>query len=261
MSRQSHREAWDDDPGRPEAIRNLYRVFSVYRGSPEMPFCDCCATREEIEQLFARPLSQLDPGDFGTFSNHVALTVGETNDFKHFLPRIFEVMVYADNSPMGPESLIGRLDYVHWRTWPQAEQEALSAFFLAWFRHVLAAFPAEYTAEDCLAAIAQAQDDLSPMLDHWRVCLGAKEEAALRHLAGVFDWNYGDLMQTGDLSGVYWEDHPGPRGQFREWLTAPLTGRLLEAGFFRFQDAPFAKELSDALQQFGWVREAMGKKG
>jgi hypothetical protein len=218
-----------------------------------MPRCEHCATDAEIQRLCCVSLPDLTDDDLYNFTWHAPDTIGEVIDFKHFLPRIFEVMLFQNGS-IDVEIITGKLPRADWRKWPQAEQEAIAAFFDDWWRSLLSVFPAPQEAESCLCAIAQAVDDLSPFLEYWRGCRGSE---ALQHVAALLNWNYGGLMKGEALFSPWWKERQFQMGQVRDWLLSKQTGRALEAGFFQYSDQPFAKQLSDAVQQFGWIQEAL----
>jgi hypothetical protein len=57
-------------------------------------------------------------------------TWGDVNHFKHFLPRVFELVweLGVDLS-----TIFGKLEYASWRTWPVAEQAAVRQFLRAFW--------------------------------------------------------------------------------------------------------------------------------
>lgn len=245
-----------DNSSKPEAIRGLYEVFKRYPARADMPRCEHCAPKVDLEYLCKKALSDLTDDALHHYTWHAISTVGEVVDFKHFLPRIFETMLWAGGS-IDAEIVVGKLPYGRWRDWPAQEQEAVSAFFVAWWEHLLSRYPAEHEAQAVLCAIAQAEDDLSPFLDYWRRCPGPEP---VRHLAGVLAFHYGELMEDQPLSGPWWEQRPKQMSQLRDWLLSPLTGKTLNEAFFSYGECSFAKQLSDAVEQIEWVQEAMARK-
>lgn len=246
-----------DKTPKPQAIRRLYEVFARYPARSDMPRCEHCATKDEIARLCATPLAELTEGSLNFYSLHAISTVGEVVDFKHFLPRMFESMLWG-NGAIDVEIIVGKLPYGRWREWPSEEQAAISAFFSAWWSHLLSHYPAEHEAEECLCAIAQAEDDISRFLDFWRQCTGPH---AMQHLAATMEWNYCKLMDEQPLFNAWWQERPKQMSQLRDWLLSPLTGKALEEAFFKYAEQPFAKLLSDGIQQFGWVQLALAKRG
>jgi hypothetical protein len=242
-------------PAQPKSIQRLYEVFARYPARPDMPRCPHCANDKEIAYICSNALWDLSEGNLYYYAWHAITTVGEPADFKHFLPRIFETMVYQGGS-IDREVIAGKLGLALWREWPRAEQDAVVSFFREWWDHVLSCYPGECEADEALCSIARVGEDLTSYLDTWRKAVNPE---ALRHLAATIAWNNGDLIENKGLPNGWWEESPTQMSQLRDWLLSPLTGKALEAAFFKYADAPFAKEFSDAVQQFGWVREALSK--
>lgn len=121
---------------------------------------------------------------------------------------------------------------------------------------MLSTFPAtteNWTAEACLCSIAQAVDDLAPLLSIWQL---DTSEAATRHLAEFIAW-HADELRRAEPFGVFWEGRVKPRQQIVEWLLGSETAERLEEAFFR-ADEPFATELSQALDVLTWAKVAWG---
>ena len=71
-------------------------------------------------------------------------TVGVVKDYKHFLPRIFELAV--DNAPRigaEPAVIVGKLRIGLWDGWPEEERLAIRAAFLAAWEWVLGQKPSD----------------------------------------------------------------------------------------------------------------------
>lgn len=88
---------------------------------------------------------------------------------RHFLPRLFELIVYSPIQPTDVEVLFGKLPYGEWRTWAKEEQQAIETYFHALWVDAINAFePDGYTyANAYLCAIARAVDDMTPYLEQW----------------------------------------------------------------------------------------------
>ncbi len=243
---------YDRSP-KPDAIRRLYEVFARYVARRNMPRWGM--TQEEIDHLCVTPLTDLTPGNLAEYVVHAVTTVGEAADFKHFLPRVLELLYWGQETT-DPEVLIGKLSYSDWHQWPDAEQEAVHEFLLAWWKHILSRDPTalefRVTIDSCLSAIGLAEDDLAPFLDYWR----SRDDAnPLRHLAAMVDTNYDALMRHGRLGNSWLRERRKQMGQIQKWLLSPQTGEALERAFFAHSDAPFAQELSQAHEQHRWLRK------
>ncbi|GAA3594592.1 hypothetical protein Q4Q39_06955 [Flavivirga amylovorans] len=115
-----------------ESIDNLYTVFSGYiiRGNLRYRSCECCVSDEEIKLLLSKPLKELSANDLNHFMASAITTFGGVEDYKHFLPRILELIV--DNSDVVDDFLTyEKLNYSEWLNWNTEEIVALKSFFEA----------------------------------------------------------------------------------------------------------------------------------
>lgn len=77
------------------SIENLYKTFSKYTilGNLRDRSCDCCVTNEEIKSLMSIQLKDLSEDKIGKYMRSAITTFGDENDYKHFLPRILELLI------------------------------------------------------------------------------------------------------------------------------------------------------------------------
>ncbi|HVP11838.1 MAG TPA: hypothetical protein VMV94_11695, partial [Phycisphaerae bacterium] len=111
-------------------------------------------------------------------------TWGTVNDFKHFLPRIFELMVFKDIYGGGTDSVfvISKLIEGKWRSWPKIDQDAVMGFLFAWWRLALASHPYCDVPEpqEVLGALIRLQFGLSDWLTVWDQAVGHSVHATLQ---------------------------------------------------------------------------------
>lgn len=233
-----------------EAIEHLYCVFDRYRTRSSMPHCEHCVWDEDIRLLTTPPLREVAKEALSKFASKAMTTWGEVGDFKHYLPRICELLLAGGEDMYGEEITLGKLTYGNWRTWPAVEQEAVEQFLQAWWSRELTVYPAPTWIESCLCGTAQAVDDLTPFLQEWqrRDC-----PAAARHLAELLDYL---SCFRGHLPDGFWDWREEQGRQVEAWLLSPQTRESLERAFFRYADADFAGDLSVAVQQHEWLTNA-----
>jgi hypothetical protein len=124
------------------AIDLLYRTFTHYRLQPHMDACPCCVHDDDDKRfLYRAELHELSADDLCTYAFKAMTTWGDGNDFRHFLPRLFELQASATPIPIDNEILFGKLRYARWRTWPSVEQQAVQTFLLTWGRFLLESYP------------------------------------------------------------------------------------------------------------------------
>jgi transposase len=172
--------------------------------------------------------------------------------FKHFIPRLFELLAQTSgpgNDFVDATSVFAKLTYdswcsCSWRTWPESEQRALSNYFLAVWDAALDSDPEDLSfngAYGWLAAIAQAEHDLTRYFDRWFV---ASSVNAHRNLALMITQE--GLPRTKNVDGGYWAEHREQWEQLNDWLRRPEVRQKLADAFERWVDSPFAGQLMDA---------------
>jgi hypothetical protein len=204
-----------------EAIEQLYRTFSGYPLRDWTEPCLHCNTVEEEKAVHRRPLRELEPGDLVEYACNVLLTWGEIDDFRHFLPRLFELVAtdgFGDRPD--PETILGALALAHgdWWTWPTVEQEAVERYLMAWWRTRLSEpprRPPRHQVDTVLGCIALAVDDLTPYLDLWANMPG--DEPVL-HLALLLE-DSDVLYPAGPrLHNPWMERRPAQEAQILAWF-------------------------------------------
>lgn len=201
-----------------EAIEGLYGTFDKYPLRPWTEPCMHCHTEEDEQAIRRRPLRELRPEDLLEFAADSLMTWGERPDFKHFLPRLFEILAtvgFPDDYP-DTETVIGGLERGEWRSWPADEQKAIDDFLRAFWRSHLTTLPAARETDTVISSIATAVDDMSPYLDCWIEL--ADEVPAAVHFAEFLIDNVMHAALGKRLSNPWLSDRHEQEAQVRHWL-------------------------------------------
>jgi hypothetical protein len=234
-----------------DAIENLYRAFKRHRPSKEFGSCSHSVSEEEDLCIKEKQLTELSCDDLRRYAFKAMSTWGTVEDFRHFLPRIFELVATSGDFPIEIEVAIGKLDYGKWRSWAEVERIAVEHFISAWWSNALSQPLTDSTqllADDVLCSIAQVCDDIDSHLTHWDSRVDV--EAAL-HLAALIDWNFDSLCKKDRLGSAFWENEFTMR-QAIAWLKRPAIRERLEHHFLTNSDSPHAYLLSEAADKVGW---------
>ena len=115
-------------------VGRLYEVFAKYP-TPRIQDADptdCTAgdgTAERIElALRAKPLAELSDGDLLDFYYLAITHCGTIDAFKHYLPRILELMATIRRPLISVRLLESRLRDARFNTWPQDERNIVLTF-------------------------------------------------------------------------------------------------------------------------------------
>jgi hypothetical protein len=144
------------------AIENLYATFASYPLRDDTNACPCCHNPEDEKRVRRRFLRDLNPVDLEQYATDALFVWGNEADFKHFLPRIFELSAAHGQEFVDPEIVFNKLHHGDWRHWPDAEQRAVEDYFHALWKCILDGQPREYYGwgiEGWLCGIAQAVGD------------------------------------------------------------------------------------------------------
>jgi hypothetical protein len=175
------------------AIEALYQTFAIYPLRPVIDGCPHCVSREDSDQLHVRPLRELAPDDVRYYAFKAMTTFGDAADFKHFLPRLLELIAreLRGSETLGlNEEVVGeKIALAQYSTWPRAERAAVEGFFMATWRVTLATFPSMPEPQTLLCTVAQftGADGLAPYLATWRKTL---LPLALFHVVGTIFSGY-----------------------------------------------------------------------
>jgi hypothetical protein len=155
-----------------DAIERLYMAFSGYPLPEDTMPCGCCHPPGANELLHAEPLRKLEWKHLSGYADAALLVWGDLDCFKHFLPRIFDLLLNAGewpNSPT-PERVFKGFHYGEWRTWPQEEKAAVESMLRAIWETVRSNPPIEggyIDVDQWLCSISQCENDLGPYLVQW----------------------------------------------------------------------------------------------
>src|SRR4051812_3921753 len=119
-----------------QSVAGLYGAFAGYPLRSHIESCPCCRGPKETRHLHTKPLRELTAHDLELYAFRAMTTVGDVDDFRHFLPRILELLPH--DFPVDKEVVLSKLKYAGWAQWPPAERAAVKRFLVdlwAWARH------------------------------------------------------------------------------------------------------------------------------
>lgn len=198
------------------AIENLYVAFASYPLRDDTNPCACCHSPEDEKRLHRASLRNLSTEHLQQYAADALLVWGSGPDFKHFLPRIFELQVANGWDWVDPEVAFNKLRHGEWRYWPAIEQHAIEKFFDALWACILDGRPHPdygWEIEGWLCGIAQAVSNLSPYLEAWT---GLDTENANLNLASLIAET--DFADPNSRPTAYWETSAELFAQVGAWV-------------------------------------------
>jgi hypothetical protein len=208
------------------AVENLYTVFARYPLNTAMDACPHCVNEREQEQLTGLPLRALSVKDVRHYSFNAISTWGDVRDFKHFLPRLLDLLAFHN---LNDSLLLAKFEYADWENWKKTEVEATEAYLRALWRFTLSDYPSPtITPYDFIFGAGRVLPDFAPYVDYWRNNLS---QASLRHLAILIQLDMHHVRRIPEL---------------QSWLSEKATRDSLENAFF--SDPEFENEFSWAVE-------------
>jgi hypothetical protein len=212
-------------------IQNLYETFSGYTLNKGMEACPCCVTEAHKEVLYSKPLKQLSAGELSLYYMKAMTTWGEVDDFKHFLPRFFELMA-TNESSLEVFILFDKLEYGNWSTWGLSEREAIKSFLVAcWVDSTISDF---HFLGNELLYFGKALGSFQPLLDNWKI--------------SIPNWTFRNFVHF--IFDNYQSNKIGKHIDEKDYhiLGKWLAGRsaIIEQGFYYYEktDPDFAQKIS-----------------
>lgn len=161
--------------------RSVYSAFAANRLGARIDYCGHCGYEREETVLRTTPLRELTQEQLTPYAFCAMTTFGDVTDFRHFFPRIAELVVqhrFVGAVDFG--MLIRKLDYGKWTTWPVSERDAIERWLEAFERgFFMGPEDLDATAEDLWTA-AQMRGARESFVDRW---LAATTVAAVEALA------------------------------------------------------------------------------
>ncbi len=227
------------------ALENLYRTFASYSLRADTGPCPCCHSAFDEQRLHIKPLRELKAEDLWQFTAEVILVWGDVEDFKHFLPRIFELAIIDPSSFVDPQVVLNKLHYGKWKCWPNHEQDTVVNFIRAVWESVLDSEPEPsygMEIEDWLCGIALAEGQLATYLDEWLANRTINARLALA--AFIADTCFRELSSK---PSAYWEQRQESYREVIQWLRSDAVKAHITQTAADFPEYDFVEQACIAL--------------
>jgi hypothetical protein len=145
-----------------QSIEQLYGVFANYPLAGPVEGCPCCINAVDKQSLVSAPLRELTSESLNHYSRKAMTTWGSVHEFKHFLPRIFELALNGRDLEADIEIVIGKLQCAEWHTWPDEEREAVRAYLMAGWKGIVSGSVTYIEPTGWLCGVGIAGENLTP---------------------------------------------------------------------------------------------------
>ncbi len=209
-------------------IEQLYQAFSLHRATLRC-FCSHCVTLEDSQRLLSKSLRDLTATDLEDYAFSAMTTWGDVDDFKHFLPRLFEIVVAGERALFGLFEIVVKLQYADWPQWPEPEKEAvLNVFDDVWLK-ILNEPPSllYWEPSDFLIRLSEFSDSVRRWLDVWCEQDGYRpREQLMRFAYHVMEYD----RPIGSCLSQFPCKYPVHAAEMVAWLAREETQSYLDAG-------------------------------
>jgi hypothetical protein len=222
-----------------QAIEGLYLTFSVYPFNSGMEGCPCCVSNADKEKIHSKPLEKLESDDLSRYAFKALTTWGDVDDFKHYLPRIFELLS-TTNFIVDTFVVLGKLSYGQWRTWEPSEQNSIETFLYAWWEDLIQTRDF-YDTQPFFEILKLTNNNIDKLLELWQI--DVHHRSFRNYVDFIFDQYYNLVNTRGDFKNM----DLSTCEKLKVWIRK--NSPTLEAGYFYFEstDQEFAAKISDAL--------------
>lgn len=187
------------------AIERSYAEFANVACPRKLDASPLRDANEILRMLTSASLRELEGEKVGPYSSWAITTVGNGRDYRHFLPRIFELAV-TDPVWLGaePPVMASKLNMAEWRTWPSEQQGAVLHFFLSAIDAVVERHPDDgQSADSWFCGIMTLGEPAPPTFERWRS--SSSPNAAL-HMASFIIRETKHLRRHAEVRGSFWGD-------------------------------------------------------
>jgi len=233
------------------AIDRLYATFAHYPRQADMGHCDHCISEEEVQELVSTPLRTLAAEGAYSYAVDAITLWGTPDDFKHFLPRLMDLLTRDPDFIVDPEVMLGKFRHAKWMNWPAMETEAVRDFLSVFWLNALTGLNSVMEPGAVLCAIGNAEDNLAPYLEIWS---RLDTSVSASRLAAFVDENYPVILKKGKLNNAFWEEREVQATQVLKWLRDPNLGQGLERMAMSERDATLAERLMSAAERLEFLR-------
>jgi hypothetical protein len=189
------------------AIAASYEAFSAFPRPTKLKASPYRDAKAILATLSSAPLRELTGEQIGPYAGWAITTVGNARDYRHFLPRIFEIAV-TDPVWLGadPPVMAQRLDMGGLHEWPVKQRDAVLGFFRAAFEAALVTHPDEADSADMwCCGLVRLGEPTAEVFQLWRS--SPSPNAALNLARLVIDQQK-YCRQHQEARGSFWDDLP-----------------------------------------------------
>lgn len=174
-----------------QQIENLYSVFEKYTING-IHHCDCI-DEKDVKKLHSKQLRELIEDDLVSYHGSALYTWGGIEHYKHFLPRICELITKnRQYSFVDLGEIYLKLEYSDWQNWSETEINAIKEYVIFdWIELVN-----NYKSEISISVLEYYSKyiDVTGLIENWNLI---NSQNGLRNFVYFFFYNGTEIMNRG----------------------------------------------------------------
>jgi len=163
-------------------------------------------------------LRALSDEDLERYASKALTTWGDADDFRHFLPRLLELVTGRPYDTLTTEIVFSKLRYAGWWEWPERERVAIESVLALRWKVGIELDPEQFDADAWLCGLTLAGVEVSDYVEVWRRSTAPN---AFAHTVAFIESNP-DLVTHGTLRNPFYPGGEADRvtsDAMREWLS------------------------------------------
>ena len=196
-----------------QAINDIYLEYEDIPLPTDIMACTCCRNSIDITKLTTEPLIKLSENDLRDYSFSVFNTVGSSEDFLYFLPRLIELTINDNGNFTDREIIFKKLKKVDWSSLSEKKSIVLSNLINKVFESFSICKYDGYQIDSWICAISQFNNNVMSMLD----ILLSDTMAAEFNLIGFYEQNSKSILKK-KLANPFWGRSNDNYNGILEWL-------------------------------------------
>ena len=206
--------------GLADAIAGLYQEFGDGPLGRPLHGCEHCADAETLRRWAETPLRQLTAEELENYLYSAMATIGNEDDFKHFLPRLFELVVTgADFLVITFEEVGTQLTRARWQQWPDRQSSTVRIALEELWKTLGTNEYDDVAIDSIVCGVALARVDIATLLTEWQK---APTPVAQANLKRLWEHNRDSLRQKRRLANAFWDGSPAQEVIVADWLRATM---------------------------------------
>ncbi|MFK0163308.1 hypothetical protein [Rhizobium sp. NPDC090279] len=148
-----------------------YAAYAAFAEYPSREILHASPLRDAekiLRKLSSAPLAKLSGDALGGYAMSAMTTVGDVDDYRHYLPRILQHALLTPGEPgFDPLMILSKLEYANWCQWPASERLAVGNVFHASWVYARLQHPDELDAMNWFMCAIRLEKDINSVLDLW----------------------------------------------------------------------------------------------